>query len=81
MDVLPDGRILPSVTAPKIRKRITADLNGATFPVNYIVPFTQQVHDRVSMEVLRGCTQGCRFCQAGMTTRPVRERTLEKSTS
>lgn len=78
VDVMPDGRILPSVTAPKIRKRITADLNGATFPVNYIVPFTQQVHDRVSMEVLRGCTQGCRFCQAGMTTRPVRERTLEK---
>ncbi|MEQ1570104.1 MAG: TIGR03960 family B12-binding radical SAM protein, partial [Myxococcota bacterium] len=78
MDTLPDGRVLPAVDGPKIRKRITRDLNGATFPVNYIVPFTQQVHDRVSLEVLRGCTQGCRFCQAGMTTRPVRERSLEK---
>ncbi len=75
-ETLPDGRVLPSATAPKIRKRIARDLNGATFPVDYIVPFTQQVHDRVSLEVLRGCTQGCRFCQAGMTTRPVRERDL-----
>ena len=77
MDVLPDGRILPQVDAPKIVKRITPDLNGAAFPVDYLVPYTQQVHDRISLEVLRGCTQGCRFCQAGMTTRPVRERTLE----
>jgi radical SAM family uncharacterized protein/radical SAM-linked protein len=77
MDVLPDGRVLPPVDGPMIRKRITNDLNGATFPVDYIVPFTQQVHDRISLEVLRGCTQGCRFCQAGMTTRPVRERTME----
>ncbi|MFT4626671.1 MAG: radical SAM family uncharacterized protein/radical SAM-linked protein [Myxococcota bacterium] len=77
-DVMDDGRVLPKVGVPQIRKRITRDLNGAVFPVDYIVPFTQQVHDRVSLEVLRGCTQGCRFCQAGMTTRPVRERTLEK---
>lgn len=77
-ETLPDGRILPVEGAPKVRKRLTRDLNGATFPVDYIVPFTQQVHDRISLEVLRGCTQGCRFCQAGMTTRPVRERTLEK---
>ena len=76
-DTLPDGQILPALDAPKIRKRTTRDLNGATFPVNYIVPFTEQVHDRISLEVLRGCTQGCRFCQAGMTTRPVRERTIE----
>jgi radical SAM family uncharacterized protein/radical SAM-linked protein len=78
METLPDGRILPPVGAPRIRKRITKDLDGSVFPEKYIVPFTQQVHDRVSLEVLRGCTQGCRFCQAGMTTRPVRERTLEK---
>ncbi|MBK9365970.1 MAG: TIGR03960 family B12-binding radical SAM protein [Deltaproteobacteria bacterium] len=78
MELLPDGRILPALDAPKIVKRITRDLNGATFPTDYIVPFTQQVHDRISLEVLRGCTQGCRFCQAGMTTRPVRERTIEK---
>jgi radical SAM family uncharacterized protein/radical SAM-linked protein len=78
METLADGSIRPPLDAPKIRKRITRDLDGATFPVNYIVPFTQQVHDRISLEVLRGCTQGCRFCQAGMVTRPVRERSLEK---
>lgn len=77
-ETLPDGQILPKEGAPRIRKRLTRDLNGSTFPVNYIVPFTQQVHDRISLEVLRGCTQGCRFCQAGMTTRPVRERKLER---
>ncbi len=77
MEILPDGRVLPPVDGPTIRKRITADLDGATFPVDYIVPYTQQVHDRISLEVLRGCTQGCRFCQAGMTTRPVRERSLD----
>ncbi|MCB9758868.1 MAG: TIGR03960 family B12-binding radical SAM protein [Alphaproteobacteria bacterium] len=78
MEQLPDGRILPPIDAPRIVKRVTRDLDGASFPTNYIVPFTQQVHDRVSLEVLRGCTQGCRFCQAGMTTRPVRERTIER---
>jgi len=78
MEQLPDGRILPVEGAPPIRKRTTADLDAATFPTDYIVPYTQQVHDRVSLEVLRGCTQGCRFCQAGMTTRPVRERSLSK---
>jgi len=77
-ETLPDGRILPMEDAPKIVKRTVQDLDGATFPTNYIVPYTQQVHDRVGLEVLRGCTQGCRFCQAGMVTRPVRERSLEK---
>ena len=76
MDVLPDGRVLPKEDHPKIVKRTVASLDAASFPVETIVPFTEQVHDRVSLEVLRGCTQGCRFCQAGMTTRPVRERTL-----
>lgn len=69
-----DGQIIPQGV---VRKRLTRSLDGATFPVNTIVPFTEQVHDRVSLEVLRGCTQGCRFCQAGMTTRPVRERTID----
>jgi radical SAM family uncharacterized protein/radical SAM-linked protein len=77
-DTLPNGSVVPSLDAPPIRKRITRDLNGATFPTDYILPYTQQVHDRISLEVLRGCTQGCRFCQAGMTTRPVRERRLEE---
>ena len=78
MEQLPDGRILPPVGAPTIKKRTTKQLRGDQFPVDYIVPFTQQVHDRISLEVLRGCTQGCRFCQAGMTTRPVRERTIDE---
>ena len=76
MEVLPDGRILPAVDGPKIQKRVTRVLDGRSYPVHSIVPYTEQVHDRVSLEVLRGCTQGCRFCQAGMTTRPVRERGL-----
>ncbi len=74
----PTATSFPKEDAPKIVKRTVQDLDGATFPVNYIVPYTQQVHDRVGLEVLRGCTQGCRFCQAGMVTRPVRERSLEK---
>jgi radical SAM family uncharacterized protein/radical SAM-linked protein len=73
----PGGMILPDPSGPKIKKALVRDLNAAPFPTSYIVPFTQQVHDRVSLEVLRGCTQGCRFCQAGMTYRPVRERSLE----
>ncbi len=76
-ETLPDGQILPVVDAEPVRKRVVKSLDGAKFPTDYIVPYTQQVHDRLSLEVLRGCTQGCRFCQAGMVTRPVRERTLE----
>jgi radical SAM family uncharacterized protein/radical SAM-linked protein len=76
-ETTPNGQILPKEDAPKIRKRVVETLDGAKFPTKYIVPYTEQVHDRLSLEVLRGCTQGCRFCQAGMVTRPVRERSLE----
>ncbi|HEX72029.1 MAG TPA: TIGR03960 family B12-binding radical SAM protein, partial [Candidatus Hydrogenedentes bacterium] len=78
METLADGSIVPPVDGPKIRKRIVADLDAAPFPENYIVPFTQLVHDGAALEVLRGCTHGCRFCHAGMVTRPVRERSLER---
>lgn len=71
-----DGTVLPAPGGPKIVKRVVPDLDQAPFPTDYIVPYTLQIHDRASLEVLRGCTQGCRFCQAGMITRPVRERTL-----
>ncbi|MBQ7526080.1 MAG: TIGR03960 family B12-binding radical SAM protein [Abditibacteriota bacterium] len=57
-----------------VYSRRVADLDAATFPDRFIVPFTDIVHNRVTLEVMRGCTGGCRFCQAGMITRPVRER-------
>jgi radical SAM family uncharacterized protein/radical SAM-linked protein len=73
----PKGELVPDTGGRVILKRSVASLDNTTFPTDYIVPFTGQVHDRVSLEVLRGCTQGCRFCQAGMLYRPVRERRLE----
>lgn len=74
---LPDGTVVPAPGAPSVRRRVVANLDAAPFPTAYIVPFTEQAHDRASLEVLRGCTQSCRFCQAGMTYRPVRERSVE----
>lgn len=62
----------------KIQKRFIKDLNNAFFPDKIIVPYTDIVHDRVMLEVFRGCTRGCRFCQAGMIYRPIREKTKEK---
>jgi len=61
----------------KVRRRIAPDLDLAPYPVNPVVPFLKTVHDRVSMEIARGCTRGCRFCQAGYIYRPVRERSPE----
>jgi radical SAM family uncharacterized protein/radical SAM-linked protein len=58
----------------RIQRRVLEDLEGAWFPTRPVMPFTSLVHDRIAIEVLRGCTRGCRFCQAGATTRPVRER-------
>ena len=57
-----------------ITKAVVRDLNKAHFPENPVVPFGKPVHDRLRMEIGRGCTRGCRFCQAGMIYRPVRER-------
>ena len=57
-----------------IAKRVVADLDGAYFPVRPIVPYLETVHDRIMLELFRGCTRGCRFCQAGVIYRPVRER-------
>jgi radical SAM superfamily enzyme YgiQ (UPF0313 family) len=57
-----------------ITKAIVKDLNNSHFPENPVVPFGKPVHDRLRMEIGRGCTRGCRFCQAGMIYRPVRER-------
>jgi radical SAM family uncharacterized protein/radical SAM-linked protein len=57
-----------------ITKRIVADLNLWSHPINPVVPLMQTVHDRIILEIARGCTRGCRFCQAGMIWRPYRER-------
>jgi radical SAM family uncharacterized protein len=61
-----------------VDKRTVADLADWPYPRNPLVPLTEVVHDRLSVEVFRGCTRGCRFCQAGMITRPVRERPAEQ---
>lgn len=65
----------PKGDAPRrVQKRIVRDFDNAYFPTKPIVPFLGVVHDRVTVEVMRGCTRGCRFCQAGFVYRPVRER-------
>jgi radical SAM family uncharacterized protein/radical SAM-linked protein len=59
-----------------IKKRIVADLNLWSHPINPVVPLMQTIHDRIILEIARGCTRGCRFCQAGMIWRPYRERNV-----
>ena len=61
----------------KVRKRIISDLDKVTYPDKFIVPFSDIVHDRSNIEVFRGCIRGCRFCQAGMIYRPVREKSTD----
>ena len=64
-----------------IEKRTISDLEAWPYPKNQLVPLTEVVHDRLNVEIFRGCTRGCRFCQAGMITRPVRERPREQIVS
>ncbi|MSR45626.1 MAG: TIGR03960 family B12-binding radical SAM protein [Planctomycetes bacterium] len=78
-----DGRLagyLPRVAGlpAKVRGAYVFDLDATEFPTAPIVPHTRVVHDRVSLEVMRGCVHGCRFCQAGMITRPWRIRSPKK---
>lgn len=82
IDYHADGRI--KALAPrqddyrKVRRRFLADLEQAEFPTTPIIPFMQTVHNRVALEIARGCTRGCRFCQAGYIYRPVRERSPQR---
>lgn len=62
----------------KVKKRIIPNLEESTFPDKLIVPYAEIVHDRIMLETFRGCTRGCRFCQAGMIYRPVREKSTSK---
>lgn len=61
----------------KVRKTIVTDMDKAPFPEEVIVPYVETVHDRIMLEMFRGCIRGCRFCQAGMIYRPVREKSPE----
>ncbi len=72
--VTPRYRDVPATVA----KRTVADLAQWPYPKRQLVPLTEVVHDRLNVEVFRGCTRGCRFCQAGMITRPVRERPADQ---
>jgi len=72
----PDGTLTVS-GGVKIRKRVISDLDSSPYPVDYLVPFMRPIHDRAIVEVMRGCSRGCRFCQAGMIYRPVRERSVD----
>ncbi|MBI9087289.1 MAG: TIGR03960 family B12-binding radical SAM protein [Desulfobacterales bacterium] len=64
-------------TVKCVRRAVVADMDSAPFPGAPIIPFSRPVHDRLRIEVSRGCTRGCRFCQAGMIYRPVRERNVD----
>ncbi len=81
VEYLPDGRIKRVVpTRTDVPSRITKftlmDLDAWPYPKAPLVPLAETVHERMSVEIFRGCTRGCRFCQAGMITRPVRERSM-----
>lgn len=63
-----------------VKKRIIEDMDSVYYPDRFIVPYMDIVHDRIMLELFRGCIRGCRFCQAGMIYRPVRERSPERLT-
>jgi radical SAM superfamily enzyme YgiQ (UPF0313 family) len=71
-----DGVYVPGISKT-VKRRIIKDLDKAPYPTKPLVPNTEVIHDRAVVEIMRGCTRGCRFCEAGFLYRPVRERSLE----
>jgi radical SAM family uncharacterized protein/radical SAM-linked protein len=78
----PDGRIREVIPLKQgystVLRRVLPDLNRGPFPSRPILPFMEVIHDRLNIEIARGCTRGCRFCQAGMIYRPLRERSAQQ---
>ncbi len=70
--------IKPLLSGYRVKRRIEPDLEALPFPTSPVVPYLQTIHDRLTVEIARGCTRACRFCQAGMIYRPIRERSPEK---
>ncbi|MGI6486652.1 MAG: TIGR03960 family B12-binding radical SAM protein [Tepidanaerobacteraceae bacterium] len=73
-NIYPLKRGVPS----RIKKRIIKNMDEVYYPTKFIVPYMNIVHDRAVLEIFRGCSRGCRFCQAGMVYRPVREKSADK---
>ncbi|MBA4373253.1 MAG: B12-binding domain-containing radical SAM protein [Thermodesulfovibrio sp.] len=74
-----EGVLVPVLGRDRtVKRRVIQSLEDAPYPVTPVLPYTSIVHDRVNIEIARGCSMGCRFCQAGMAYRPVRERSVKK---
>ncbi|MDA8083372.1 MAG: TIGR03960 family B12-binding radical SAM protein, partial [Nitrospiraceae bacterium] len=74
-----EGVLVPSLGNDRtVQRRIIASLEEAPYPAKPVLPYTSIIHDRVNIEIARGCSMGCRFCQAGMAYRPVRERSVSR---
>ena len=72
--ILPKENSMPQ----RIQKRVIKDLDNIYYPTDFVVPYMDIVHDRAVLEIFRGCTRGCRFCQAGIIYRPVREKSASR---